>query len=184
MKTKQGLRLVGLAIFLTSPARLQADDGYAIVVSKDTHAHADWAPVVEALRSKHSGIVIEYEKNLSESLPALQTAFPKYTCIVAKPEDAGRAFVASAHQLTRQLDADPYPDTIWAIVTGYEPADALRIAKHAEPLTVKRALSGTVGSPLDAYDEGVMFNELKANAMWEKVSGQTVARKSCPQDTT
>lgn len=184
MEFKHALWLVGIAIFLTSPAKLQADDGYAIVVSKETHAHADWAPVVEALRSKYSGIVIEYEKNLSESLPALQAAFPKYTCIVAKPEDAGRAFVADAHQLTRQLDADPYPDTIWAIVTGYEPADALRIAKHAEPLTVKRALSGTVGSPLDAYDEGVMFNELKANAMWEKVSGQTVARKSCPQDTT
>ena len=128
MEFKHALWLVGIAIFLTSPAKLQADDGYAIVVSKDTHAHADWAPVVEALRSKHSGIVIEYEKNLSESLPALQAAFPKYTCIVAKPEDAGRAFVADAHQLTRQLDADPYPDTIWAIVTGYEPADALRIA--------------------------------------------------------
>jgi zinc protease len=181
---KHTLRLIGIALFLTSAARLPAADGYAIVVSKTTHAHADWAPVVEALSSKHDGIVIEYENSLSESLPALQKAFPKYTCIVAKPEDAGRAFVAAAHRLTRQLDADPYPDTIWAIVTGYEPADALRIAKHAEPLAVKRALTGTVGSPLDAYDEGVMFNELKANAMWDKVSGQAVVPKSCPQDTT
>lgn len=184
MNIKHTLRLIGIALFLTSAARLPAADGYAIVVSKTTHAHADWAPVVEALSSKHDGIVIEYENSLSESLPALQKAFPKYTCIVAKPEDAGRAFVAAAHRLTRQLDADPYPDTIWAIVTGYEPADALRIAKHAEPLAVKRALTGTVGSPLDAYDEGVMFNELKANAMWDKVSGQAVVPKSCPQDTT
>lgn len=184
MNIKHTLRLIGIALFLTSTARLQAANGYAIVVSKATHAHADWAPVVEALSSKHDGIVIEYENSLSESLPALQAAFPKYTCIVAKPEDAGRAFVAAAHRLTRQLDADPYPDTIWAIVTGYDPADALRIAKHGEPLAVKRALTGTVGSPLDAYDEGVMFNELKANAMWDKVSGQAVVPKSCPQDTT
>ena len=46
MKIKHALRLVGIAIFLTSPAKLQADDSYAIVVSKDTYAHADWAPVV------------------------------------------------------------------------------------------------------------------------------------------
>jgi hypothetical protein len=177
-------KMITVCGLLLSSLPLCAADGYAIVVSKATQADAEWQSVVDALRIKHDGIVISYDSSLAEALPALRTHFPKYTCIVATPEEATRRFVAQAHQVLRQLDEDPYPDTIWGIVTGYDPADALRIAQHAEPLIVKRALTGTVGSPLDAYDEGIMFNELEAKSMWDKAAGQPVAAKACPQDTT
>lgn len=172
-----------LAAIIASSALVQAG-GYAVVVSKATATDSDWKPVIEALQKKHGGEVIVWESKLEEALPALQKLFPKYTCIVAKPEECGRMFVARAHVMARKLDSDPYPDTIWGIVTGYDASDALRIAKHATPLVVKRALTGTVGSPLDAYEEGVMFDELKPKSMWSKEAGKKVAAKECPQDTT
>lgn len=172
------------ALLTCQAASAAAAGGYAILVSEQTHSDPDWRPVVEALCEKHEGRVIEFGDDLAEALPELRKQFPRFTCIVAKPEEAGRAFVASAHQILRKLDDDPYPDTIWGIVTGYEPADALRIARHSEPLEVKRALTGTVGSPLDGYDEGLMFNELKPESMWTKEAGGGVVAKSCPQDTT
>ena len=178
------VRIAALALLLTTSSALQAADHYAVLVSKGTHADADWAPVVDALRVKHKGTLIEYDKSLAETLPELQKQFPRYICIVATPEEAGRSFVATAHKLFRQLDGDPYPDTVWGILTGYEPADALRIAKHSAPLQVKRALTSTVGSPLDAYEEGLMFSELQAHAMWKKTSDHPVVSGSCPQDTT
>lgn len=178
------IRIATIASVLITCGTLQAADGYAILVSKETHANVDWAPVVEALQKKHDGTIIEYNDSLTEALPTLQKQFPRYTCIVARPEDAGRDFVAAAHRLLRQLDDDPYPDTTWGILTGYESADALRIAKHSTGLEVKRALSGTVGSPLDAYQEGVIFSELQAKTTWKKNEGQAVVQESCPQDTT
>lgn len=182
--TPQPINLLAALTILAGTLTAAAAEDYAIVVSKATHGNIEWKPVVDALKDKHKGTVIVYDKNLDETLPELRKLFPKHTCFVATPEEAGRAFVAFAHQLSRQLDSDPYPDTIWGVVTGYDAGDALRIAKHAEPLQVRRALSGTVGSPLDAYDEGVMFNELKAKSMWDKPSGEKVSAKTCPQDTT
>lgn len=157
---------------------------YAIVVSNKTCEDEAWKEVVVALEEKYDDHVLLRVDQPGDALTALQKHFPRYTCFVATPEEAGRSYVAAVHQLLRRLDDDPYPDTIWGIVTGYTPADALRIARHSEPLEVKRALSGTVGSPLDAYEEGRMFNELKAKVMWEKTPGQPVMAQACPQDTT
>ena len=161
-----------------------AASDYAVIVSKSTHSEPDWQPVVEALRKKHDGIVIEFEGSVGETLPQLRKHFPKYVGIVAKPEETGRKFVAQIHHLSRLLDDDPYPDLIWGIITGYQAADALRIATHAKPLEVNRALTGTVGSPLEDYSEGVMFSELTAKAMWKKNPGEKVRKKTCSQDTT
>ena len=180
-------RFLLLASALAFPAMAsvaKAAHDYAVLVSKSTHADPEWKPVVEALQKKHEGIVIEFEGAVGEILPQLRKHFPKYAGIVAKPEEAGRKFVEQVHQLSRQLDDDPYPDLIWGIITGYQAADALRIAKHSEPLQAKRALTGTVGSPLDAYEEGVMFSELTAKAMWKKKPGEKVTQEGCGQDTT
>ena len=157
-------------------------DGYAVVVKKQTFADSRWTPVVETMLKKHGAKLIQYESKVENALPELQKAFPKYTCFVVKPQEAGREFVARLHVMARALDEDPYPDTIWGILTGYVPEDALRIAEREEPLVVKRCLTGTVGSPLDQYDEGIMFDELKANRMWEKSSDEIDERK-CPTDT-
>lgn len=173
-----------LLALLSGTALAHQPSSYAILVRKATHADAAWKPVVEALQKKHHGTVIEFDQSIDETLPELRRLFPKHACLVAKPEEAGRDFVAQAHALSRQLDDDPYPDLIWGIVTGYDASDALRIAKHQVPLTVKRALTGTVGAPLDGYDEGLMFSELTAKSMWRKERSGKIIRKECAQDTT
>ena len=53
--------------------------------------------------------------------------------------DVDSLFIHSASDLVRGLDADPYTDAIWSIVTGYTSADALR-AIH-DSVIVKTTLS-------------------------------------------
>src|SRR5690349_5857376 len=96
---------VAVLICATSQAQ------YAIVVSKATHADADWKKVVTALEEKHKGAtVIEFEKAVAEALPELQKQFPQHACFVATSKEASREFVADVHRLTRKLDDDPYTD--------------------------------------------------------------------------
>jgi hypothetical protein len=157
---------------------------YAVVISKKTYADSAWCEVAETLQKKHNGQIIQYDQNVLEALPALTTTFPRYACFVTTPEETTREFIAAVHQMTRKLDDDPYTDVIWGIITGYTVDDALRIARHKEPLVVRRALTGSVGTPLDVYDEGRMYNELKKDIMWEKTKGGRVEQKACPTDTT
>ncbi len=157
---------------------------YAIVVSEKNLAEPEWAAVVAALEAKHNGTVIKWSDSVFDAKEALVAYFPDYVCYVATPEESNRQFVADVHRLSRQLDDDPYTDAVWAILTGYEAADALRIAQHGEPLVARRALAPTVGAQLGPFDEGIMFNELQANRMGEKKAGGECVEKECPTDTT
>ena len=100
------------ALALSSRAASAADDRYCIVVSKATAADAAWKPVVAALREKHHGEVLAYEKSLDETRGALRRAMPRYVCFVARPDEAGREFVANAHRLLRRLDDGPYTERL------------------------------------------------------------------------
>lgn len=164
----------------SSPGR----ETYAVVVSKQTYADSAWREVADTLQKKYNGHLIPFDRNVQGALTELTRIFPRYVCFVTTPEETTREFIAAAHQMTRRFDDDPYTDVIWGILTGYTVKDALRIARHKESLVVRRALSGTVGTPLDVYEEGRMYNELKKNSMWEKTRGGPVEQKSCPTDTT
>ena len=50
---------------------------YALVVSKATRSDSEWSRVVEELVAKHQVEVIVYDKDVSESLPALCKSFPR-----------------------------------------------------------------------------------------------------------
>ncbi|MBC8218705.1 MAG: hypothetical protein H8E73_09595, partial [Planctomycetes bacterium] len=113
---------------------------YVVVASEATFADHDWKSVVEALTKKHKAQLLTYSTSVGEVLGELADIFPRYTCFVARPQEAGRDFVQEAHILTRKLDSDPYGDIIWGIVTGYDADDALRIARHKEPLSARRVL--------------------------------------------
>lgn len=158
-------------------------ESYSIVVSKATVSDPDWSEVVAALVKKYQGAeVITWGKHLDEALPALRRSHPRYTCFVATSADAGRQFVADVHRLTRRFDGDPYADTLWGILTGYDAANALRIAKHREPLTVKNISSGTEVA-LDMCRQGVWYDELVKHKMVSKIDGDIV-ESSGPGDTT
>lgn len=117
------VHLLGMAAAVLSvPLLARADDppvagGYAIVVSEQTRADPAWAAVVTALQEKHRNrqpVVVTWTNSPDEAAERLAACMPRHACFVARPEEAGRRFVADIHKLTRQLDDDPYGDVLWA----------------------------------------------------------------------
>lgn len=160
------------AVVLFASARLLAASDYAIVVSSATKSDEGWAKVVAALCKKHEGAtVLTYGASVTNTLADLRAQFPRFTCFVATPDEAGKEFVRDVHQLTRKFDDDPYTDTRWGILTGYDASNALRIAELSAPLTIRRTLSGTPLA-LDRCDEGVWYSELEAGRIQRKEHGQ------------
>jgi zinc protease len=156
---------------------------YVVVVKKSTAKGPRWKKVVAALKTKHNASIIMYDTSVDESLEALKQKFPRYTCFVARHEDADRAFVAQVHQLTRKLDEDPYTDTFWGILTGYDADNALAIASHSEPLVVKKVASGTEFST-EMVTEGQWYDELVKNKHVKKEPGGKAQELTGPDDTT
>jgi len=158
-------------------------DNYAVVVGRATSADAQWAKVIDVLRRKHDAVVITYNEKVEESLDALRKCFPRYTCFVAPPEQAGRDFVRSVHQLTRRLDDDPYTDTFWGILTGYDAANALEIAACDKPLVVRKVGAGTEFA-IEMVPEGIWYDELVKNKVVRKRPGGKPREERGPDDTT
>ena len=166
----------------TSHAADEPQPDYAVVVSQKTLADPSWRRVVETLQAKHRGQVIAYV-SLRQARDELAKLFPRYACFVATPAEASREFVAEVHRLTRQLDDDPYTDVIWGILTGYDADNALRIARHQEPLTIRRVAAGTEVA-LDLCEEGVWYCELQQHRMFQKKRGEPARQERGPDDTT
>jgi hypothetical protein len=154
-----------------------------VIVKKSTGEDAQWRKVVAALQTKHNASVITYETSVDESLDALKRQFPRYTCFVARPTEATGDFVKQVHQLTRKLDDDPYTDTFWGILTGYDAANALAVASHDEPLVVKKVASGTAFA-IEMVTEGLWYDESVKNKMVKKEPGGKASQLEGPDDTT
>lgn len=173
---------MGVAVGVSTGAA-GADWGYAVVISSRAWSDPGWRQVAETLRNEHQGEVVRYDGAVAEALPRLKQLFPRYACFVAPPEEATRAFVAQVHVLTRSLDDDPYSDCLWAILTGYDAKNALRIAQQRQPLVIRKAASGTE-IPLDRFEQGVWFSELKAGQVVRKAKSGTAVEDSGPSDST
>jgi len=156
---------------------------YVIVVSRQTAADPHWSPVVEALAAKHRAGVLTFSDSIRETLPALRARFPRYVGFVATPETVTRTFVMDAHRMMRQLDDDPYADAFWGILTGYNAANALRIARQHEPLTIRKVAAGTELA-MDMVEEGIWYCELNKNKTVRKDPGQPAVVLQGPDDTT
>lgn len=157
---------------------------YAIVVSTATRNDPAWAKVVSALSNKYeSAFIVSWDKNVDEVLKTLQQKHPRYTCFVATPAEATRQFVADVHRLTRRFDDDPYTDTLWGILTGFDAANALAIARHQTPLTVNKVASGTEVA-LDMCNEGIWYDELVKFKKVSKPKDGKIAQAKGPGDTT
>lgn len=171
------------AAFLLASALTASAADYAVVVSSRTAADAAWQPVVEKLKAKHAAQVLTYTDAVEEVLPALTKAMPRYTCLVATHEEATREFVQRVHRLTRRLDADPYTDTRWGILTGFDAANALAIASEEKPLTIHKAGSGTELA-MDRIESGTYYCELRKGHMVQKEKGGAAEEKHVEPDTT
>ncbi|HIK93433.1 MAG TPA: hypothetical protein EYG03_15895 [Planctomycetes bacterium] len=175
--------LVTLAILLLVADAANSDE-YVIAVSRETHKNPQWARVVDALVAKHeNATVVTYDKHVLDSLDALRERHPRYTCFVASPLEAGRQFVADVHRLTRQFDDDPYTDTLWGILTGFDANNALEIAKHQKPLVVRKVASGTEIA-LEMCTQGLWYDELVKERKVVKEAGGEAELTRGPADTT
>lgn len=173
-----------LASGAAEPSPVAATGPYAVVASEATCSAPEWWEVVEALRKKHDAALVVYESSVAETLDALREIRPRYIGFVARPEEAGRAFVVAAHRLTRRLDDDPYGDALWGIITGYDAADALRMARAEEPLALRRGLSGFRTDDLDVFEEALGFDEWRAGGRWVKKAGEPPVLEDFPADST
>jgi hypothetical protein len=118
---------------------------YAVVVRDAAYSDAGWKAVADSLIKKHGKTLgaklFTWSSSVTEVKGALSAFKPDYIGFVCRPvADVNSAFINDASVLTRGLDADPYTDAVWAIVTGYAAADALRAIKDS--LIVKTTLSG------------------------------------------
>ncbi len=181
------LKRVGVVLVLAIGSlwapRAGAASDYAVVVSAQTAADPGWQAVVAALVSKHHATTLRFTNSVTEALPALQKQFPRYACFVATPAEATREFVAQVSRLTRQLDEDPYTDCFWGILTGYDAANALAIARQKTPLTIRK-VAGATEVALDMVEEGVWYCELNRNKLVRKVRGGAPVQLKGPDDTT
>ena len=149
-----------------------AAEDYAIVVSSRTIADQDWRKVVDALVNVHEdATVVTWDKHVGEARVVLRQRHPRFTCFVATHLETSRQFVSDIHRLTRALDDDPYADTLWGILTGYDATGALRIAQHREPLTVQNVASGTEIA-LEMCSRGVWFDELVKHKKVSRAAGR------------
>jgi hypothetical protein len=122
-------------------------------------------------------------QSVHEALDPLRKQFPRFACFVVPPEEVTRDFACQVHRLTRQLDDDPYTDCFWGIITGYDATNALRIAQHAAPLTIRKVAAGTELA-MDRVEEGTWYCELNQNKMVRKVKGGAAQELKGPDDTT
>ena len=175
--------LPALLLLIGAFPAVAAESTYTLVVSSQTQADKAWKPVVDTLVEKHGAQVVVYDASVNESLSALRKQLPRHTCFVARPVEVTKEFVARVHQLTRALDEDPYTDTFWGILTGYNAANALEIARHTKPLTVKKVASGTEVA-LECCTEGLWYDELVKNKYVRKKPGGEVEQFQGPDDTT
>lgn len=173
--------LLTSCLLVLAPAT--APPNYCIVVSESTRDAPQWSRVVAALRDKHDGQVIEYDSSVESARRTLRQTFPRYTCFVVKPSEATRGFVSTVHQLTRELDNDPYADTFWGILTGYNAASALRTARHEKPLTIRKVGAATEIA-MEMVEEGVWYCELEQHHMVKKERGEPAREQTAPGDTT
>jgi zinc protease len=171
-----------LVLLAASPVAAATPGGYAVVVKGDTLNKPGWKEVVNALVDKHGAWIATYDK-LDEARVILASKMPRYACFVATPEETTRDFVAQVHRVTRTLDDDPYTDVIWGILTGYDAANALRIAKCSEPLEIKRCVAGTEVA-LQACPEGIWFSEGEAGKVVRKAAGGEPVVDKGPTDST
>ena len=170
----------------TQTAQTAEKPGYAIIASPQVLDDADWAKVVESLKTKRSeefNVSIIRRETDDAAFAELREVFPKFACFVVKPEEATKANLATIWQGTRALDDDPYGDVIWGIITGYDADDALRMTQVQDRPTTKVAAGTSIA--LCYFDEGIAYDELKKNLKRVKKPGAaTEITNDAPDDTT
>ena len=174
MKILIATRLLQLTTALLSTAFAQeeitAQKQYSIITWKNTVSTKEWKEVIDALKVKHQAQLIVCENSLNEALPALQKQQPRFVAIVGQPSQVGSKVLQKLQPMLRQIDADPYLDVRWGVITGRTAADAMRIVQEKKPLIIERTVSAT-RIPTSFGKEVECFDELTARRHSLKIDG-------------
>lgn len=177
--------LTFFVVFISITASLSAQTSpqkavYAVVSSAETFADPAWEKSAQALEKKYAErfnvqrveipALDADEEALKAFVGRMRELMPYYSCFLLRPEELGETRVRQINQFTRVLNDDPYTDTIWGIITGFTPEDALRVASCSEPLTVRR-VAGISPMPLEIFESGVWYDEGRKNHYVEKTVG-------------
>ena len=162
------------------------EDSYAVVASRRVMDSPEWkAATVDVLLAKHPGATLYvWEKKPEEVRRALAAQMPSFTAFVVLPEESGTRWTVNVSKLCRALDADPYTDTFWGVVTGYDAASAKLLAE-AQPIAIRRALDCS-GCDLTAFEKAWRYTEDHRGTMnvWTRGETETVQDVPCDTDNT
>lgn len=148
-----GFSIVGL--WVAGPA---AAAEYLTLVSKSTSEDPQWKAVGDKLAKIHSGASAIWDGSEKDLVRLLQEHQPRYLAIVSKPEQLRSATIRAINRATRGVDADPWTDCRWGLISGNTAADAMRVVETREPLVIKRALT-TTGIDLDLVESGLTLSD-------------------------
>ena len=167
---------------LPSP-QLQARGHYVVAISESAQKRPGWFQAARILKHKYNGEILTYrDRHLLSLLPELKKRMPHYVCFVAPPDQIGRTLIVLAHRMMRQLDADPYTDAFWGVLTGYTAEDAQRIARLEKPLVISRAASSMGPGLLGGLQSGFASDEANRRNFWSKRKGmQRAEKESLPE---
>lgn len=161
-------------------------DSYAIVASKAVMDDPAWkAATVDVLTAKHPGAqVLVWEANPNEVKAELAKTQPSFTAFAIKPTQAGVSMTIALSNLCRALDNDPYVDTFWGVITGYD-AESAKALSEAGPISIERALD-CAGCDLTAFDKAWRYTEDHRGTMnfWERGVTDKVQDIPCDTDNT
>ncbi len=159
------------------------EGSYAIVASQAVMADDAWrAATVDVLKEKYPHAqVYTWQEHPTEVRTALAETLPTFTAFVVKPEEAGVRFTIDLHHLCRGLDDDPYGDTFWGVITGYDAA-AAKLVAAAEPIAIARGLDCS-GCDLTAFRQAWRYSEDHRGTMKLWTQGVTEAVQDLPCDT-
>lgn len=162
---------------------LPVTDSYAIVASQAVAEDPAWcAATLDVLKAKHpQAQCYVWKHSVAEVREALAKQLPSFTAFVVKPEEAGVQLTIALHTLCRNLDDDPYPDTFWGVITGYDPAAACLLAE-ASPIAIERALD-CAGCDLTPFAEAWRYSEDHRGTLKHWKRGETPTPESLPCNT-
>ena len=160
---------------------------YAIVVSDTTYSMAGWIDVVDSLVARHNGQVFTWQDSVRQVQSALASYMPDYIAFVGRSfYEIKVPYVQTVWDMTRNLDADPYGDAIWGIVSGYDHLDAMRIVQN-QTLELKTVLGGTNCTWDSWFYQGISTFEAEYNRIRFKIPDtsliiDTLCPERCPDD--
>ncbi len=179
------LALATMCIEVT-PAAPVSKTSTLICIDHESANSDAWHHVADTLQRRHNARLFVGDVHTSLGREAIRTmlraAAPDVLIVVAPHDTITRNMVAFWHKATRAINADPFGDCLWGIVTGLDAQDALRSANGPAEINVKRLLAGT-GTP-DDFVEGITFSEGEAGVRRVKQRGKETVTLSGRGDGT